>query len=65
MITSETRDELRVLRLEIIDNDNKINSVIAGNPEAWQLKKAIKQWKKNRKQYERRLKRIEKRIRKY
>lgn len=63
-MVKEILEELRLIRLEIIENDYKVESFVNGNASDYVKKDAIKQWKKTRKSISKRLDKIERKIKK-
>lgn len=62
--SNEIIAELRIIRIDVINNDNTINALMSKNPERWEIKKALKVWKRNSKMISRRLDKIEREIKK-
>jgi len=64
-MVKEILDELRDIRLEVIENDFKLESFLNGDASNYVKKDAIKQWKKKRKIISKRLDKIERKIKKH
>lgn len=64
-MVNEILNELREIRLEVLENDFKVESFLSGNASEYVKKDAIKQWKKKRKEISKRLDKIERKIKKY
>lgn len=64
-MVKEILDELRDIRLEVIENDFKLESFLNGDASNYVKKDAIKQWKKKKKIISKRLDKIERKIKKY
>lgn len=64
-MVNEILNELRDIRLEVIENDFKLESFLNGDASKYVKKDAIKQWKKKRKIISKRLDKIERTIKKH
>jgi len=64
-MVKEILDELRDIRLEVIENDFKLESLLNGDASNYVKEDAIKQWKKKKKIISKRLDKIEQKIKKY
>lgn len=63
MNKKELLDRLRVIRIEVIQNDNRLNAYLANEYEEYYRNKAIKKWEQKNKEISKELNKIEKQIR--